>query len=245
MTGQDGAVQPRLPALLDHPVAFGRLTAPDERDEVGVDRLTDIIDRGAAGVAADVWLTADGVPVLDPSGRTRGRFRRRSLAKMTAAELDPSIPRLVDLYPAIGTDRPVSLDLRDPAAFEPVLEVARRIDAEQRLWLCHQDLSVLTGWRPRTSARLINVADYHGIDGRLERRAAALEQRNIDGIRLDHGSWTGGRVTLLHRFARLALGTGVVHDRETAALIDAGADGVYAERIEPMVAIMNEFYGSA
>ncbi|MEL6982792.1 MAG: hypothetical protein AAFO29_10250, partial [Actinomycetota bacterium] len=64
------------------------------------------------------------------------------------------------------------------------------------------------------------------------------------GIRLPHGDWTGGRVTLLHRFARLALGDGVVFDRETAALIDAGADGVYSQRIEPMVAIMAEFYGA-
>jgi len=243
MTGQDGAVQPRLPALLDRPVAFGRLTAPEERDEPGVDRLTDIVGRGAAGVAADVWLTADGVPVLDPRGRIRGRLRRRPLSQVAAAVLDPSIPRLADLYPAVGADRPLSLDLRDPAAFEPVLDLARAVGAEEQLWLCHQDLTTLTGWRPRTSARLINVANYHGIDGGLERRAAALEQRNIDGIRLDHGHWTGGRVTLLHRFARLALGTGVVHDRETAALIDAGADGVYAERIEPMAAIMAEFYG--
>ena len=238
-------MQPRLPSLLDRPVAFGRLTAESGEDQTGTDRLTTIVKRGAPGISADVWLTADGVPVLDPTGKVGGRLRRQAIAQLPAAELDPSIPRLADLYPTIGADRPLSLDVRDPEAFEPILAAARAVDAEDGLWLCHPDVAVLTSWRPRTSARLVNQAGYHAIDGGLERRAAELEQRNIDGLRLDHRDWTGGRVTLLHRFARLALGAGVVFDRETAVLIDAGADGVYSERIEPMVAIMAEFYGSS
>lgn len=244
VNGQDGAVQPRLPSLLDHPVAFGRLGAASPQGQSGIERLSAIVDRGAPGTSADVWLTADGVPVLDQTGRVGGRFRRRALSDLPATAMDGSIPTLADLYRTLGPERPLSLDVRDPAAFEPVVTAARSAGAEDQLWLCHQDVPTLTSWRPTTSARLINVAGYHAIDGGLERRAAELEQRNIDGIRLDHKDWTGGRVTLLHRFARLALGAGVVFDRETAALIDAGADGVYSERIEPMVAIMAEFYGS-
>lgn len=237
-------MQPRLPALLDHPVAFGQLTSETQETGTGPERLSAIVERGANGISAEVWLTADGVAVLDPSGRIGGRLRRRALSRVPADELDPAVPRLEDHYRTIGVDRPLSLDVRDPAAFEPILAVARAVGAEERLWLCHQDLGTLTSWRPETSARLVNIAGSHRVEGGLERRAAELEQRNIDGLRLPHQDWTGGRVTLLHRFARLALGAGVVYDRETAALIDAGADGVYSARIEPMMAIVNEFYGS-
>lgn len=236
-------MQPRLPALLDTPVALGQLDPEIEGDTTGVERLAALVERGAPGVAVDVWLSADRVPVIDPTGRVRGRLRRRALSKVSAVELDPAIPLLSDLYPTVGTDLAISVDVRDPDAFEPIVDAARAVDAEEQLWLCHPSVATLTSWRPRTTARLINTATYLGIDGGLERRAAELEQRNIDGLRLPHRDWTGGRVTMLHRFARLALGDGVVYDRETAAIIDAGADGVYSRRIEPMVAIMAEFYG--
>lgn len=237
-------MQPRLPALLVPPVALGRLDAEIGDEVTGADRLARLVERGAPGLGIDVWLSADGVPVIDPTGRVRSRLRRRPLNRVAAADLDPAIPHLSDLYPTVGAHRAISIDVRDPDAFEPILAAARAADAEEQLWLCHPSVATLTSWRPRTSAQLINTATYHGISGGLERRAAELEQRNIDGLRLPHGDWTGGRITLLHRFARLALGDGVVYDRETAALIDAGADGVYSSHIEPMVAIMTEFYGA-
>ncbi|MEL6985560.1 MAG: hypothetical protein AAFO29_24220, partial [Actinomycetota bacterium] len=196
-------MQPRLPAMLDRPVAFGRLDTEIDEETTGADRLKSLVDRGATGVAADVWLSADGVAMIDPTGRVPGRLRRRSLGRLADAEVDASIPRLSGLYPTLGPDLAISIDVRDPSAFELILAEARAVDAEDRLWLCHPSVATLTSWRPQTSARLINTATYHGIDGGLERRAAELEQRNIDGIRLPHGDWTGGRVTLLHRFARL------------------------------------------
>lgn len=238
-------MQPRLPSLLDRPIAFGRLASNLDEPENGIERLEAVIARGAEGISADLWLTADGIPVLDPTGRVGSRWRRRSISDVDALDLDASTAILAQLYEAIGDTRPLSLDIRDEAAFEAVVTAARQAGAEDQLWLCHPEVDTLTSWRPRTSARLINIARYQTLDGGLERRAAQLEQRNIDGIRLDHRDWTGGRVTLLHRFARLALGDGVVFDRETAAVIDAGADGVYSDRIEPMVAIMAEFYGSS
>lgn len=251
-------MRPRLPALLDPPVTFGLVdpaTDPasvvDDRDEgsegderSGLDRLATAIDQGAGGVATDVWLTADGIPVLSRVGRIGRRLRRRPLAQVAVTELPPSAVPLRDLLVHLDGMAQVSLEVQDPAAFEPILATVRDADpaAEERLWLCHPDVSTLTGWRPRTSARLINTASYRALDGGLERRAAELEQRNLDGLRLAHGEWTGGRVTLLHRFARLALGIGPIHEREAAALIDTGIDGVYSERVVSMMAVMAQFY---
>ncbi len=237
---------PRLPSLLERPLAFGLVAAdaPDPAEE-GLDGLLALLDRGAPSLSADAWVTADGIAVIDRTGRVGGRLRRRNLDRVPAEELSPSSTRLDQLYRAMGPDRPLSLDVRDPAAFEPVIAVARAAGdgAEERLWLCHDDLGTLTSWRSRTTARLINVAERRRLSGGLERRAAELEQRDIDGLRLDHKDWTGGRITLLHRFGRLALGQGPVHDREVAALLDAGSDGIYSASIEHLVGLVTEFYG--
>ena len=252
---QDGAVDPRLPSLLDRPVAFGRASAerPDGNDpghdgtdagRSGSEHPLDVVVRGATGVATGAWLTADGVPALSSSGRTGGRWRRRRLDRVAAADLPDAVPTLAHYYRAGGSAQPLSLDIGDERAFEAVLAEARDVGTEADLWLCHPDVATLTSWRPRTSARLVNDVARSTLDGSLERRAAELEQRGIDGLRLFHRDWSGGKTTLVHRFGRLALGTGVIHDREVAALLDAGIDAVYSDRIEPMVALLTEFYGT-
>jgi glycerophosphoryl diester phosphodiesterase len=236
-------------------VAFGQADPVGRSDgddggpePTALDRLAQVIDDGAGGVATEVWLTADGVPVLSRQGRIGRRFRRRNLGELPAADLPPSVTRLDDLYGRLGTGHPISLDVRDPAALDPVVAAARQAGgerAERELWLCHPQVATLTTWRSRTEARLVNTADYRGLDGGLERRAAELEQRGLDGLRLDHKDWTGGRVTLLHRFGLLALGVGTVHEREAATLIDTGIDGAYSERVASLAAVMSQFYGSA
>ena len=47
----------------------------------------------------------------------------------------------------MGTDIPLSVDVKDPATFEPMIEVARHHDALDRLWVCHPDLELLQQWR--------------------------------------------------------------------------------------------------
>lgn len=256
-------MRPRLPALLEPPLAFGQADPATDLDEggavtadglgdgevaepTGADRLAAVLEWGAGGVAVAAWITADGVPVLSRTGRVGSRLRRRQLSTVDSGDLPPTVVRLTELYRRIGTTPALSLDLGDPGAFEAIVATAREAGpgAEDRLWLCHPDIATLTAWRARTSARLINAVAYRAIDTGLERRAAELEERGIDGLRLGHRDWTGGRVTLLHRFARLALGVGPVHDREAAALVDTGIDAVYAERVATMVAVVARFYGT-
>lgn len=235
----------RLPPLLHPPVGFGR--RPPADGETGLERFRSAVNLGATGVAAEVWATADGVPVLHPTGRVGSRFRRRPVADLTARELPADTPTLADLYREVGTDRAVSLDVPDDRVLEVVLGTVRSAGAgaEDNLWLCHPDLTVLTRWRPRTSARLVNAIAVRDADGGLERRAAELEQRGLDGLLLPHKDWSGGRVALLHRFQRLALGWGVVHEREVATLVDTGIDGVYCGHVDRMMAVIAEYYGPA
>ncbi|NBR76997.1 MAG: glycerophosphodiester phosphodiesterase, partial [Actinobacteria bacterium] len=42
---------------------------------------------GATGIESDVWLTRDGVAVLDHDGVVGGRFRRRAIDSTDVADL--------------------------------------------------------------------------------------------------------------------------------------------------------------
>lgn len=237
-------MSPRLPALAGPPIGFGHRGARAHAPENTIEGFELALTMGATGVESDVWVTADGIPVLDHDGRIGPRMRRSPIAELDRAELPESIPTLAELYETVGPDFPISLDLKDPAAFDPVLDVARQVGdtAEQNLWLCHPDLDQLTGWRPRTSAKLINSIKLSSLSAGLERRAAELQALAIDGLNLFHRDWSGGRIALLHRFERLALGWGAEYEREMAEVVDAGIDAVYSDYIDRMMAVIDEYY---
>src|SRR5579883_3471911 len=97
---------------------------------------------GAEGLESDVWLTADGVPVLlHGSGRLRGR----PVATLRRDELPRQIPSLEQLWQQLGSGFDLALDMAAPQAAATVVELARRYDGLDRLWL--------TYWRlPRMAA---------------------------------------------------------------------------------------------
>jgi glycerophosphoryl diester phosphodiesterase len=71
-------VQQRLPSLLARPIAFAHRGARAHARENTLDAFALALRLGATGLESDVWLTADGVPVLDHDGVVRtGRAGRR------------------------------------------------------------------------------------------------------------------------------------------------------------------------
>ena len=79
---------------------------------------------GATGLESDVWITADGVAVLDHDGVVGGTFRRKQIGAVDRADLPEHIPTLAELYETCGSAYQLSLDVKDPAAFEEVVRVA-------------------------------------------------------------------------------------------------------------------------
>ena len=88
----------------------------------------------------------DGEVVLDHDGRHR-LFPRKAIAEVDRDDLKSHIPTLGELYATVGTDIPLSVDVKDPATFEPMIEVSRDHGALDRLWVCHPDLELLQQWR--------------------------------------------------------------------------------------------------
>ncbi len=234
---QDGvAVAPRLPPLRSPQLLFAHRGARAHAPENTLEAFTLGLRLGANGLESDVWLTADGVAVLDHDGLVGGAFRRKPIRRLDHADLPDHIPTLAELYATCGTDFALSLDVKDGDVVDEVLRVARTAGAVERLWLCHPDLDVLAGWRERSGAALLVHSTRTALlDGGAERHAARLRDAGVDAVNLHHSEWTGGNVALYHRFTRCTLGWDAQHVRVIAALLGMGMDGVFSDHVDRLV----------
>lgn len=206
---------------------------------------------GASGLESDVWLTADGQAVLDHDGLVRSsRWRRkRPIADCRRDELPDHIPALAELYNECGVDFELSLDLKDSdstaAVVNSVDEFADRtgLPLRERLWLCHPEVETLVGIRERwPDVRLCNSTRLGRMDGGPERRAAVLAEAGIDSVNLHQTDWTGGLVTLFHRFGVLCFGWDAQQPRVLNELLDMGIDAVYSDHVDRMRAALDGWY---
>jgi len=244
---EDGRVPtPRLPALRRPPIAFahrgGRAHHPDNT----LAAFRHALAAGADGLESDVWLTADGVAVLDHDGVVGSRLRRRPIASLPRSALPDHVPTLEDLYADCGTDFDLSLDVKDPAAAATAVAVARAAGdtVVQRLWLCHPDWELVATWRGLDPhVRLVDSTRAKRLRDGAERRAAALQSAGIDAINLHESDWTGGLAAMFHRFDRYCFGWDAQHERQLDGLLDLGIDGVYSDHVDRMVAAVQRFYG--
>jgi glycerophosphoryl diester phosphodiesterase len=232
-------VQQRLPSLLQRPITFAHRGARAHARENTIDAFRLALRLGATGLESDVWLTADGIAVLDHDGQARVGRRRRAIATCRRDDLPEHIPELLDLVGLIeDRDVHVSLDLKNAEVGTAVLDLVRvRAPALlPRLWLCHQDLAVLESLRAADeSVRLIDSTRLSRLKEGPERRAATLAGLGIDGINLHHSDWTGGLTTLFHRFRRVGFAWDLQFEHVLRPVLRMGVDGVYSDHVDVMV----------
>jgi glycerophosphoryl diester phosphodiesterase len=237
---------PRLPALCTPPVTFAHRGARAQAPENTIEAFTLALRLGASGLESDIWVTADGEPVLDHDGVVGPRLRRRPVSEVSRDGLPPHVPALADLYAACGTGFELSLDVKDPTALERVLAVARAAGdgATERLWLCHPDWRLLAEWRHTAAdVRLVDSTRRDRIKEGPERRAADLAQAGIDAINMPYGDWSGGMTTLFHRFGVLAFGWDAQLQRVIEELLNMGIDAVYSDHVDRMIEALSHVYG--
>ena len=222
--------------LARRPIGFAHRGARADAPENTIEAFTLALALGANGLESDIWLSADGVAVLDHDGVVRGGVRRRPISSVPRAALPAHIPSLASLYESCGTDFELSLDVKDDAAGPVALAVARDAGAEARLWLCHPSLDVVAGWRELSDdVRLVDSTRLRAIKEGPERRAARHAALGIDAVNLHHSDWSGGLVALWHRFERYALAWDAQHRRVLDAVLAMGVDGVYSDHVARMV----------
>lgn len=220
-----------LPAIL-----FAHRGARAHAPENTLEAFRLAVRLGASGLESDVWVTSDGAAVLDHDGVVGGVFRRRRIAEVARADLPEHVPTLSELYEACGSDHDLSLDVKDAAAIDAVLAAAADAGALARLWLCHPDLEVLSGWRAVAGpARLVHSTRVASMERGPEHHAARLRELGVDAVNLHHSEWTAGSVALYHRFGRYSLGWDAQQPRIIVSLLDMGIDGVFSDHVDRMV----------
>ena len=226
----------RVASLRQPPIGFAHRGARAHAPENTLDAFALAVKLGATGLESDVWVTADGVAVLDHDGVVRKGVRRRAIAEIRRDELPGHIPSLAELYERCGTELPLSLDVKDPAALEPTVAAARDAGAEEQLWLCHPDWELVATWRRLAEgAKLVDSTRMAKIKEGPERRAMSLRDAGIDCINMHESDWTGGLTTLFHRFGLECFGWDAQLPRTLRQLIDRGVDGIYSDHVDRMV----------
>lgn len=231
-------VQQRIPSLLDPPIAFAHRGARAHAPENTLEAFALGLKLGATGLESDVWLTADEVPVLDHDGVVKVGRRKRPIGEVARADLPGHIPALTELFERCGTDYHLSLDLKDPGSGAAVISVVQEAAPEllPRLWLCSPVWERLLPLRPLDDAvKLVDSTRLARIKEGVERRSAVLAANGIDALNLHHTDWTGGLVTLVHRFERVALGWDLQQDRLLTDAFRMGLDGVFSDWVDRMM----------
>jgi len=227
-----------LDSLRDPPIAFAHRGGRAHASDNTIEAFQLALRLGATGLESDVWLSADGVPVLDHDGKVKSGLRTRAIADVARAALPAHVPTLADLYAECGAGFELSLDLKDATAALAVVDVARGAGpgATERLWLCYPDWEVLAGWRADLDdVRLVDSTKLRNMRQGPERRAAQLSAAGIDAVNMHHSEWTGGLTTLFHRFGRLTFAWDAQHERIIKDLHRMGIDGVFSDHVDRMV----------
>jgi glycerophosphoryl diester phosphodiesterase len=240
-------VQQRLPSLLDPPIGFAHRGARDRAPENTIEAFGIALELGATGLESDVWMTADGVLVLDHDGVLRVGRRRRPIAACSSADLPEHIPTLRALFESCGSDFHLSLDLKHHGIGASVIDVVASTGGIglDRLWLCADTVDELLELRPVSSdVRLVLTTRLPRLSGGPERAAAVLADAGIDAINLHYTDWTGGLVALFHRFDRFAFGWDLQYDHVLQPAIRMGLDGVYSDHVDLMMDVLAGEYAS-
>lgn len=222
-------------------IAFAHRGARAERQDNTIPAFVRALELGANGLETDAWLTADGVVVLDHDGVVGPILRRRAISTTPAADLPGHIPTLDQLYRICGTDFELSVDVKDPAALEPLVAVAREHGAASRLWLCHHDWRPMAAWRRAApECHLVESTNLAWMREGFGARVSALSAAGFDAVNLHRTQWSEETVREVHAVGMRAFGWDAQTAEDLAALVGLGVDGVYSDHVERMVAALRE-----
>jgi glycerophosphoryl diester phosphodiesterase len=222
---------------MDDPLAFAHRGARAYAPENTIEAFQLALKLGANGLESDVWITAEGTPVLDHDGVVRRAFGRSTpIAQVPRAKLPGHIPELADLLALCGTAFHLSLDVRDEVSGQRVIDVIREMAPAflPRVWLCTPRWQTLLPLRGQ-GVKLVDSTRLDKIKEGPERRAATLANEGIDGVNMFHTDWNGGLVTLFHRFRRTAFAWGIQETHILERSLRMGIDGLFSDYPDRMM----------
>jgi glycerophosphoryl diester phosphodiesterase len=223
------------------PIGFAHRGASAHAPENTLEAFALALELGATGLESDVWVTADGVAVLDHDGVVRDARGERPIAALARSELPAHVPSLRELYEAVGPGVPVSLDVKDTAAALPAIRAARDAGAEAELWLCHWSWRVVAAWREHSrAARLVDSTRLRHMRTPPAERALRMVRLGIDALNLHESEWTEASVEALHAAGRAAFGWDAQDEPTLRRLLELGLDAVYSDHADRLRAALQD-----
>ena len=239
------ALTPSEPAP---PITFAHRGARAQLPENTLAAFRHALEHGASGLETDAWCAADGEVVLVHDPRIWVRLRglvpwRLRIARTSSSRLARhGVPSLVALYRDLGSDYELSIDLKDAAVGERIIEIARRLGDPSRLWLCSPSTRHLRRLRAvAPDVRLVHSQTRTRLPDSVERHAADLAAAGLDVMNMHHSEWSRGLVTLFHRFGVRAFAWDTQEVRQLEAMLRIGVDGIYCDHVDRMVATVTRW----
>ncbi len=227
MTTEDGATGCEV-------IAFAHRGARSQAPENTIEAFLLALELGATGLESDVWLTADGVAVLDHDGQVGPR--RTPIGSLEHRDLPGAIPTLGDLYAACGTDFELSLDLKDHRAIVEVVAVAETHGAVERLWVVHELVDVLAEWRRRwPGLRLVHTTSVGAMVEGPSEHASRLGEVGVEAVNLRSDEWSPELVALFHSRGRLCFAWDAQDSETMHTLLQMGVDALYSDHVGELV----------
>ena len=216
---------------MSFPIGFAHRGARAHAPENTLEAFALALEMGARGLESDVWLTADGVAVLDHDGDVGGV----PIPTLGRRALPPHIPSLADLYRECGSDFELSLDLKHDDAAAETLRVAEKAGVCDQLWLCHWNWKKLVPLREASaSVRLVDSTSVAHMRTAPRERATRMNLLGIDALNLHHTEWQPGLRDALVAKGRLAFAWGLQETHELQAALSLRVDAVYSDHVDRM-----------
>jgi glycerophosphoryl diester phosphodiesterase len=233
-----GATRNPEPSPVRTPILFAHRGASGLAPENTVEAFRLAVELGATGIETDTWLSVDGMPMLVHDRTYRRPGRRVSVTRSPADAMRvDGIPTLADLYTAVGTERPISIDLQHPEVAGAVIAAAAEVGALARLYTCSGDLALLAAvGRLNATVHVVHSTRRRRVPEGLPARLRALVARRIEVLNMPWRDWTPELVAWtrdvgLRPFA---------WDAHTLAgmerALDLGVDAIYSDYPDLLVA---------
>lgn len=233
------AMQQSLPRLFSRPILFAHRGANLVYPENSLPAFSEAVRLGATGLETDVWLSLDGLVIIDHDGVIRSGVRKRPIRRFHSSELPSQLPTFESLLNQTPALIDISVDVKDRDAFQNLAMLVRHIEREPKsVWVCHPDLEVLRSWVEEDSRfSFVHSTRLRVIQEFPEKHARGLRELNIRVCNMHWRDWSGGLVALFHRFEIACFAWGLTHETEIREMLRIGIDGLYADDVSLLVKV--------
>jgi glycerophosphoryl diester phosphodiesterase len=187
---------------------------------------------GATGLESDVWITKDGIPVLDHDGVVQGRILKKPISNYLREDLPEHIPTLRDLLLMTPPEVAISLDVKDDDSFEAVISEIRSIHGAHSpfIYLCHPDIDVLENQRHKSQGiSLVSSTRLSKLKKGPEMHAAHMRDLGVEVMNMHHTDWNGGLVALFQRFDLQCFAWDCQFARNIRDMAKIGINGIFSD----------------